>query len=192
MPLRSLAFVLAFLSAATAVSLPWMLGDEYAAACFTPDKEDLPIPPGFYLRWNTTPSVKMRATQASDIAYAIVISDDFWKAASNKVLLGAKYDFYKNACRAENPECTLSTATQCCVWHANVHSCLSSSFQCEPWVPTTNGTNGTVLATSTASQVGGSQIFKDKFSLPQGSWIIIAHIKIMTFQCFGCCLGCYR
>ena len=126
--LRALVFVLAFLSAATAVSLPWMLGDEYAAACFTQEKDDLPIPPGFYLRWNTTPSDKMRATQASNIAYTVVISDDFWKAASNKVLLGAKCDFYQNACRAENPECTLSTPSQCCVWHANVHSCLSSAF----------------------------------------------------------------
>ena len=181
--LRPLAFVIAYLGAATAVSLPWMLGEEHTAACFTLDKEDLATPTGLFMRWKIQVPSNMRATTSSDIAYELVLSDNFWNATSNKVLLGSKFDFYRNACTAVNPDCTAANAAKCCVWHANVHSCLSSNFQCEPWVSATNGTNGTILATSTASQVGGAEIYRTGLMLPEGGWIIIAHVKVMTFQC---------
>eukprot|EP00672_Neobodo_designis_P017378 CAMPEP_0174830358 /NCGR_PEP_ID=MMETSP1114-20130205/2476_1 /TAXON_ID=312471 /ORGANISM="Neobodo designis, Strain CCAP 1951/1" /LENGTH=242 /DNA_ID=CAMNT_0016064153 /DNA_START=301 /DNA_END=1025 /DNA_ORIENTATION=+ len=111
---------------------------------------------------------------------------------------------------ANNTGCAGGDTASCCVFHANLHSCRQSTGSaCEPWVAPRNATVGDdgtssgcatgnttttaatpapesqtqVLVTHTAALTGVPGAFAQPLRLPSGSWVTIAHVKIMNFQC---------
>ena len=137
----------------------------------------------------------------------------FWSDAGNVARLGADHARWRQLCNASatanNTGCSDANKAACCVYHSNLHSCRQSTGSaCEPWVtprnatatdaPAACGSNATtdapvataaaaseptVLVTHTAAQVGAVGPYVQRLQLPAGSWVTIAHVKIMNFQC---------
>lgn len=187
------ATVLALLAALTstnplvaAVDTPWVLGDEQSVACYTlKSKEDIPKPVGLEMHWTTPPAIPLDSTAKTPVQYWARVTDNFWNHSSNIALLGADWGKYYTLCNNVTGGCDENG--ECCIWHSNIHSCRAESGACEPWVKQANASDdsgkGYTLVTHTASQEGGLEKFDHEVQLEEGDWVIIAHVKIMTFQC---------
>ena len=171
---------------ATAVDTPWMLGDEASVACYSLSSQiDIPKPVGLEMHWTTPPPSPLDSTAPSQVRYWARVQENFWTHPSNQLLLGADYSRYRRLCLNETGGC--DSTGDCCIWHSNVHSCRAEAGSCEPWVAPQNasGSGGAAytLVTHTASLTGGLEEFTQNVQLEDGDWVIIAHVKIMTFQC---------
>lgn len=192
--------ILMFLAAATAVraQTPWVLGDETQPACWDLSNNVIAIPPGVDLQWVQPLPEPLSSASAHNAEYTVTVDHaTFWSDATNAAMLGADFAKWRGLCDPSQGRnvsaCTTSNTTDCCVFHSNLHSCRQSTgSQCEPWVRpqnvSANATCGsaaanTVLVTHTGSSVGGIEAYAHTLQLPEGSWIVIAHIKIMNFQC---------
>jgi class 3 adenylate cyclase len=189
-------------TSARGATTPWMLGEEHAPACYDLTNSDIVMPAGLDIQWVTRLPESLFSTAAIPAEFVVTIDHNvFWSDLNNQMRLGSSLNKWRGLCdpnvMAPNAtaSCSVSNTTSCCIWHANVHSCRQTTGSaCEPWVTPLNATvpvgcganapnQTTVLVTHTSAQVGGIQAYTQNLQLPDGSWVVIAHAKIMNFQC---------
>lgn len=191
-PAKLLALALTVLVAAVpcrAAVPPWMLGDEQTMKCYFLNKTEIATPPHVRLSWTSAPPATMYDDAAANVSYTVEIDAAFWTSAEAAALLQGDLAHWQSLCEASNTQCSASASSNCCVFHSNLHSCRSNTGVCSPWVKPQNcsagGTceAGVQLVTHTAAKVGGAEQYSHGLRLQHGSWVVIAHTKIMNFQC---------
>ncbi|XP_053326331.1 atrial natriuretic peptide receptor 2-like [Spea bombifrons] len=145
---------------------------------------------GLEMTWIDRPPEKVATGQEFNVTYSVSVPDSFYqKAVRQKVLEFSPVYFHRsNASVAkhfcEQVECPsdwkYATAENCCIYHANIHSCplafMTQRGICGPWIP-----DDGKIVTHTVSQAG---------KMTQGNWTskvvlvnlgvtsLIAHIKV--------------
>jgi hypothetical protein len=171
---------------------PWMLGDEAVMQCYWLNNTVMASPPtGVSMTWLSPLPAEMDTATTSEVRFVVDVSDAFWADPYNTgtLMTPTQLSKYSSICRAPMADnCTTATSSNCCVFHSNLHSCRAETGVCQPWVKAVNSSSGgagdAVLVTHTASKVGtaGTE-YTHNLKLPDGDWIVIAHVKIMSFQC---------
>lgn len=164
----------------------WVLGDENSVHCYTlkgtPEPSTIETPPGLLFKWtDPIPEEGIHEGDVNEIGFQVTLpdADFFW----NNLATGGNNTKFREICDKPCPsESSLVGSATCCMFHVNMHSCRTPSA-CEPWVKPANSTEFGTLVTHTASTWGTWGEFRQNLSLPEGTWNIIAHIKIMNFQC---------
>ncbi|XP_067892700.1 atrial natriuretic peptide receptor 2-like isoform X1 [Heterodontus francisci] len=148
-----------------------------------PDEYNMIDCAGLEMSWVDRPPEKVRSGEEFNVTYAVTTSDDFYRMAVTHGILK-----YSNASEAkkfcEEKECPLNwkdaTESNCCVYHANIHSCPLAFMRkggiCGPWIP-----DDGKIVTHTISQAGkmSQQNWTSKVVLVHvGLTSLIAHIKV--------------
>jgi class 3 adenylate cyclase len=138
------------------------------------------------MRWVDPPRTLLEHNKEINLSFEAQILPSFWKDAGNINLLGKDFARFRRLCdNVTSPNatnCTHDAPQNCCVHHSNVHACMRQLGSCVPTHVAHQLAQGS-LYTQTASAVGPLQKFSFSFKLAAGSWTIIAHLKIMNFQC---------
>ncbi|KAM8930543.1 atrial natriuretic peptide receptor 1-like [Pelodytes ibericus] len=142
---------------------------------------------GLEMSWIERPPEKVVTGQEFNVTYTVSVPDTFYQKAINHNILP-----FSNASEAkrfcEKAECPAdwkyATAENCCIYHANIHSCPLAFMKqrgiCGPWIP-----DDGKIVTHTVSQAGKiTQLhWTSKVVLVNlGVTSLIAHIKIGNFQ----------
>ena len=157
----------------------WLLGAEYGIHCYTlkgtPEPNTIPTPAGLLMRWVKPIDNILEEGECMSTTFEVTIPDeDFFWDSLNSSLNKTKH---RSLCSQPCPG-----QASCCIFHANIHSCKHPA-SCEPWIKPANGTDGEAMVTHTPSQWGPWGNFTHHFALPAGTWNIIAHVKVLDFQC---------
>ena len=166
----------------------WVLGDEGSVHCYTlkgtPHPQTITTPVGLLMKWQKPIVERLEEGDPVSTAFEVSIPDEelFWSSLDPEVhkINRTKYQALCNRPCPSEP--SLVGATTCCIFHANMHSCRTPA-SCEPWVKPANDTDGGTLVTHTAAQWGPWGVFEHELVLPEGTWNIIAHAKVLDFQC---------
>jgi len=182
----------AFSSGVFGQSIPgWMLGDPTMHCYHLNQTEIVPNPVGVTLQFdqgaNGVPS-DLVAGVGYSVNYKVSLDrGTFFADAENARILGGSFGAFKALAelpsKPDNCAAANASRTSCLVWHANIHSCRALTGSCYPWVAPQNSSNGAVLVTHTPTLVGHTGTFTQNLKLLSGEWIIIAHARIMNFQC---------
>ncbi|XP_067846961.1 atrial natriuretic peptide receptor 2-like [Heptranchias perlo] len=151
-----------------------------------PDEHNMIDCAGLEMSWVDRPPEKVRSGEEFNVSYAVSASYDFYQMAVAQGIL--KYSYIDNASEAkwfcEEKECPPNwkdaTESNCCVYHANIHSCplafMVRGGICGPWIP-----DDGKIVTHTVSQAGkmSQQNWTSKVVLVHvGVTSLIAHIKV--------------
>ncbi|XP_051869123.1 atrial natriuretic peptide receptor 2-like [Pristis pectinata] len=151
-----------------------------------PDEHNMIDCAGLEMSWVDRPPEKVRSGEEFNVTYAVSVSDSFYQMAVTNGIL--KYSYIDNASEAkrfcEEKECPSNwkhaTEDNCCIYHANVHSCPMAFMKkggiCGPWIP-----DDGEIVTHTVSQAGkmSQQNWTTKVVLVHvGVTSLIAHIKV--------------
>ncbi|XP_063810516.1 atrial natriuretic peptide receptor 1-like [Pseudophryne corroboree] len=152
-----------------------------------PDEVNMLDCGGVEMTWVKRPPAKAYSGKAFDVTYSVSTTDDFYKyAVAHGILLQRDAEAAKRFC--EEHECPDNwkdaNEENCCVHHANIHSCplsfMGKGGICGPWIPD----DGQIF-THTLSTSG---------KMTQGNWTakvvlvhagmtsLIAHIRIGKMQ----------
>ncbi|XP_078418016.1 atrial natriuretic peptide receptor 2-like [Cetorhinus maximus] len=138
---------------------------------------------GLEMSWVDRPPEKVRSGEEFNVTYAVTASYDFYQMAVKHGIL--KYSNASEAKRfCEEKECPVNwkdaTESNCCVYHANIHSCplgfMKEGGICGPWIP-----DDGKIVTHTISQAGkmSQQNWTSKVVLVHvGVTSLIAHVKV--------------
>eukprot|EP01135_Chromosphaera_perkinsii_P007844 Nk52_evm36s1020 gene=Nk52_evmTU36s1020 len=123
------------------------------------------------LESQTTYNVSYRVN-ASDSLLNWMVSNNYFSSGTGVTDLASAKTFCAKPCNQ-----TPVNADNCCVWHINLHTCVSNITFCSPWA------NGS-LVTSTPSQWGPlDMLVQDtQFFVEPTSYTIIAHYKMGNIQ----------
>ncbi|XP_030062588.1 retinal guanylyl cyclase 2 [Microcaecilia unicolor] len=145
---------------------------------------------GLEMAWVLRPPEKVTSGQEFNVTYSLTVSDYFYENAVRRSIL--PHGYISNASKAkafcEEADCPLegkdATEDNCCVYHANIHSCplefMVSQTICGPWVP-----DDGKIVTHTVSQAGKMthKYWSSKVVLINlGITSLIAHIKVGHLQ----------
>ncbi|XP_071985286.1 atrial natriuretic peptide receptor 1-like [Engystomops pustulosus] len=142
---------------------------------------------GLEMAWTDRPPAKVITGQEFNVSYTVSVPDSFYeKAVTQNILKFSNASEAKKFC--EEVECPAdwkyATAENCCIYHANIHSCPLAFMKqrgiCGPWIP-----DDGKIVTHTVSQAGKmTQLnWTSKVVLVHlGVTSLIAHIKVGTFQ----------
>ncbi|XP_032883737.1 atrial natriuretic peptide receptor 2-like [Amblyraja radiata] len=152
-----------------------------------PDEQNMIDCAGLEMSWVVRPPEKVRSGEEFNVTYAVSASNAFYEMAVKNGILKHS-EITDNASEAkrfcEENECPSewkhATESNCCIYHANIHSCPMAFMKkggiCGPWVP-----DDGKLMTHTVSQAGkmSHQNWTTKVVLVQtGVTSMIAHVKV--------------
>ncbi|XP_029473517.1 atrial natriuretic peptide receptor 1-like [Rhinatrema bivittatum] len=142
---------------------------------------------GLEMDWILRPPEKVTSGQEFNVTFSLIVSDYFYeKAVKERILPYSNASAAKAFC--EEKDCPLewkdATEENCCVYHANIHSCplefMKQQSICGPWIP-----DDGKIVTHTVSQAGKmtQKYWTSKVVLIQlGVTSLIAHIKVGHMQ----------
>ncbi|XP_078075352.1 atrial natriuretic peptide receptor 2-like [Mustelus asterias] len=151
-----------------------------------PDEYNMIDCRGLEMNWMERPPEKVRSGEEFNVTYALTVSNEFYQMAVRQGIL--KFRDVRNASEAkrfcEEKECPVNwkdaTESNCCVYHANIHSCPMAFMKeggiCGPWIP-----DDGKIVTHTVSQAGkmSQQNWTSKVVLVHvGVTSLIAHVKV--------------
>ncbi|XP_043554526.1 atrial natriuretic peptide receptor 2-like [Chiloscyllium plagiosum] len=138
---------------------------------------------GLEMSWVIRPPEKVQSGEEFNVTYTVSASNDFYQmAVTNGILKYSNASEAKRFC--EERECPINwkdaTESNCCVYHANIHSCplafMKKGGICGPWIP-----DDGKIVTHTISQAGkmSQQNWTSKVVLIHvGVTSLIAHVKV--------------
>ncbi|XP_068098156.1 atrial natriuretic peptide receptor 1-like [Hyperolius riggenbachi] len=141
---------------------------------------------GLEMEWIDPPPEKVITGHEFNVSYSVTVPDSFYqKAVDLNILKFGNASLAKQFC--EEFECPsewkYATEENCCIYHANIHSCPMAFMKrgiCGPWIP-----DDGKIVTHTISQAGKmtQRNWTSKVVLVHlGVTSLIAHIKIGSFQ----------
>uniref|UniRef100_UPI00398F07BF atrial natriuretic peptide receptor 2-like n=1 Tax=Pristiophorus japonicus TaxID=55135 RepID=UPI00398F07BF len=151
-----------------------------------PDEHNMMDCAGLDMSWVDRPPEKVRSGEEFNVTYAVSASNGFYQMAVTHGIL--KYSDLSNASEAkrfcDEKDCPVNwkdaTEDNCCVHHANIHSCpltfMKKGGICGPWIP-----DDGKIVTHTLSQSGkmSQQNWTSKVVLVHvGVTSLIAHVKV--------------
>ncbi|KAL1915609.1 uncharacterized protein VTP21DRAFT_6733 [Calcarisporiella thermophila] len=179
----------------------WMLGDENAIHCYTANssisdsqQQSLNIN-GLSLSWvQPIPRDNLSENRLISASFKVSAQPSFYTQNTGVVLPDPTSENFTNLCLRKQdpatgaPACgNTPTSANCCIYHVNLHACRGVFSECNPWIQPTNSTSASnyVLVTHTTSITGAlDSVFSfTDLKLPADDWTIIAHIKMLNFQC---------
>uniref|UniRef100_A0A8C5Q145 Guanylate cyclase n=1 Tax=Leptobrachium leishanense TaxID=445787 RepID=A0A8C5Q145_9ANUR len=152
-----------------------------------PNEQNMVDCMGLEMSWIVRPPERVISGLEFNVSYSVSVLDSFYqKAITRKVFRFSNASDAKQFC--EQVECPAdwkyATAENCCIYHANIHSCPLAFMKqrgiCGPWIP-----DDGKIVTHTVSQAGKmSQLnWTTKVVLVHlGVTSLIAHIKIGNIQ----------
>ncbi|GCC18112.1 hypothetical protein chiPu_0017803 [Chiloscyllium punctatum] len=148
-----------------------------------PDEYNMIDCAGLEMNWVIRPPEKVQSGEEFNVTYSVSASNDFYQmAVTNGILKYSNASEAKRFC--EEKECPINwkdaTESNCCVYHANIHSCplafMKKGGICGPWIP-----DDGKIVTHTISQAGkmSQQNWTSKVVLIHvGVTSLIAHVKV--------------
>ncbi|KAM9330669.1 atrial natriuretic peptide receptor 2-like [Gastrophryne carolinensis] len=152
-----------------------------------PDEGNMIDCGGLEMAWVHRPPRKTYSGEAFDVTYFVSASDDFYQYAVTKgILVHRDAESAKRFC--EEQECPANwkdaNGENCCVHHANIHSCplsfMSKGGICGPWIPDDGQIFTHTLSTS-GKMTQGNWTAKVVLFHP-GVTSLIAHIRVGNMQ----------
>ncbi|KAM7012045.1 atrial natriuretic peptide receptor 2-like [Tautogolabrus adspersus] len=138
---------------------------------------------GLEMAWVQRPPEKVTNGEEFNVSYTVTASDEFYDyTVRNKIFQFRNASEAKRFCHEHECPSNWNNAneTNCCVYHANIHSCplglMKHGGICGPWIP-----DDGKIVTHTASQAGkmAQKYWTTKVVLVHvGVTSVIAHIKI--------------
>ncbi|KAM4642158.1 atrial natriuretic peptide receptor 2-like [Discoglossus pictus] len=185
-PIFSISSLLLF----TKIIICWHDLDNTAFDCWPndgPNEQNMVDCMGLEMAWIERPPERVITGHDFNVSYSVWVPDSFYEKAVNaKILRFSNASEAKRFC--EELECPEewkhATEENCCIYHANIHSCplayMKSNGICGPWIP-----DDGKIVTHTVSKAGKmtQQIWTSKVVLVHlGVTSLIAHIKVGSFQ----------
>ncbi|XP_075060919.1 atrial natriuretic peptide receptor 2-like [Mixophyes fleayi] len=152
-----------------------------------PDEVNMLDCGGLEMAWVQRPPARAYSGETFDVTYSISTSDDFYKyAVKHGILVHRDAEAAKRFC--EEQECPGSwkdaNEENCCVHHANIHSCpisfMGKGGICGPWIPD----DGQIFThtLSTSGKMTQENWTAKVVLVHAGMTSLIAHIRVGKMQ----------